>query len=81
MPRVQSIYANVAYWRSLAHTAYTLFSAIDYLKSVIGLCRTNVAFIQHIKAAMLIGGAALYTALFAAAEQVASNPNDGHEGV
>ncbi len=45
------------------------------------ISRANVAFKQHIKAAMLIGGGALYTALFAAAEQVASNPNDGHEGV
>ncbi len=45
------------------------------------ISRANVAFKQHIKAAMLIGGGALYTALFVAAEQVASNPNDRHEGV
>ncbi len=30
---------------------------------------------------MLIGGGALYIARFAAAEQVVSNPNDGHESV
>jgi len=30
---------------------------------------------------MLIGGNALYTALFAAAGQVAINSNEGHEGV
>ncbi len=28
---------------------------------------------------MLIGGGALYTGLFAAAEQVAGDPNGGHE--
>ncbi len=33
----------------------------------------------HIKAAILIGGGALYTALFDAAEQVAGDPNGGHQ--
>ncbi len=35
--------------------------------------------LSSIKAAMLTGGGALYTALFAAAEQGAGDPNGRHE--
>jgi len=62
----------------LAHCCCSLFTTC-FNAVTHQISRKIVAFKQHIKAAMFLGGGALYAALFAAAEQVAGDTNGWHE--